>query len=183
MAGTAGLRDVPPLRLWDVETCVSQYIYKALASYPPSLRFPIMHPLHNCHHIKLCHLPVKQYITTHHNFLLSWIHHVSCHVLTCRHFAHNLYTPQWSQGSTWRSIKYLDFALVFGIFRLDTKIARVNWNANAIYSPQYEHYQHRFQWHVSIHYLPKCWRCNYWQTLPFGIYHENIESRPIQIMI
>ena len=26
-----------------------------------------MHPVHNCHHIKSCHPPVKQYITTHHN--------------------------------------------------------------------------------------------------------------------
>ena len=26
-----------------------------------------MHPVHNCHHIKSCHPPVKQYIMTHHN--------------------------------------------------------------------------------------------------------------------
>ena len=26
-----------------------------------------MHPVHNCHHIKSCDPPVKQYITTHHN--------------------------------------------------------------------------------------------------------------------
>ena len=26
-----------------------------------------MHPVHNCHHMKSCHPPVKQYITTHHN--------------------------------------------------------------------------------------------------------------------
>ena len=26
-----------------------------------------MHPAHNCHHIKSCHPPVKQYTMTHHN--------------------------------------------------------------------------------------------------------------------
>ena len=26
-----------------------------------------MHPVHNCHHIKSCHPPVKQYIMMHHN--------------------------------------------------------------------------------------------------------------------
>ena len=26
-----------------------------------------MHPVHNCHHIKSCHPPDKQYIKTHHN--------------------------------------------------------------------------------------------------------------------
>ena len=25
------------------------------------------HPAHNCHHLKSCHPPVKQFITTHHN--------------------------------------------------------------------------------------------------------------------
>ena len=35
------------------------------AYYAPSTCH--MHPFHNCHHIKSCHRPVKQYITTHHN--------------------------------------------------------------------------------------------------------------------
>ena len=47
------------------------HIYKP-DGYPASLGFPIMyqghakHPVHNCHHIKSCHPPVKQYTTTHH---------------------------------------------------------------------------------------------------------------------
>ena len=35
------------------------------AYYAPSTCH--MHPVHNCHHIKSCHRPVKQYITMHHN--------------------------------------------------------------------------------------------------------------------
>ena len=49
--------------------------YKWLDGYPASLGIPNapspchMHPVHNCHHIKSCHPPVKQcnVITTHHN--------------------------------------------------------------------------------------------------------------------
>ena len=38
-----------------------------------------MHPVHNCHHIKSCHPPDKQYIKTHHNteFIIytCWVVH------------------------------------------------------------------------------------------------------------
>ena len=52
-----------------VHACVFMFSYNILDGYPASLGFPIMHrvhvicihPCHNCHDIKYCHPPDKQY--------------------------------------------------------------------------------------------------------------------------